>query len=159
MTEVYADRCVRVELDEGSGIVRFTRSEIPYATNTEIVAIHEQIARELDRLGRDRRSLLVDLRRAPMNHDPAFEEPAERARALLQRGFSRVAVLVQTAIGALQVRRHVREDGRDIGVFSREQDALDDLAIRLDIEGAPKSGVGALDEGPFRSLGRRAARR
>lgn len=164
MGEVHADPCVTVELDSESGVLYYVRTEVPYRSNADFVAMHVEIGRALDRIGRDGHTLLVDMRRATMNNDPAFERAAERARVFLLRGFSRVAVLVNTAVGSLQVKRHVREDGRDIGVFSNEQEALDYLAGKIELpaksdEDMPRSGVGVAGEGAFRHIRRRAAKR
>jgi hypothetical protein len=159
VAELFSDACVLVRLDTASGVVHFVRTEQAYPSHSEIVALHARVGRILDRIGRERHTLLVDMRRAPMNNDPAFEKAAESARRILLRGFPRVAVLVQTAVGALQVKRHVREDGREIGVFTSEQDARAFLAGQLEVEEAPKSGVESSRGGPFQSLTRGTSRR
>jgi hypothetical protein len=124
-----------------------------------MAAIHAQIGRALDQLGRERHTLLVDMRRAPLNNDPAFERAAKRARAILVRGFPRVAVLVQTAVGALQVKRHVRSDGLSIPVLGDEAQALDFLLGKVELDDGPASGVDTLLDGPFNNLSRRSGRR
>jgi hypothetical protein len=143
MRELYADRCVRVTLDDQSSVLCFERSEEPYASAAEFLSIHAQVGRVLDHLGRDRHGLLVDMRRAPLNNDPDFERTAERGRAILVRGFARVAVMVRTAVGALQVKRHVREDGRDILVTTEPWRARDFLAEgpKGEAESTPPNGV------------------
>lgn len=139
MLELYAAPCATLHLDPETGVMRFTRTEVPYASNAEMAAIHAQIGRVLDRHGRDRHTLLVDMRRAVMNNDPSFEQAAARARSILVRGFSRVAVLVQTAVGALQVKRHVQHDGLSIPVLSSEALALELLTGSVDADHAPPS--------------------
>lgn len=70
--------------------------------------------------------LLIDLRRSVGRNDPEFEtQLAERRRELFRR-FKRSCVLVQTAIGRLQVKRHVDEDGFGdrVSVFDNEAAAL-----------------------------------
>lgn len=70
--------------------------------------------------------LLIDLRRSMGRNDPEFEEQlAERRRELFRR-FERSCVLVQTAIGRLQVQRHAEEDGfgDTVRVFDDEDAAL-----------------------------------
>lgn len=159
MESVFSHACIALLLEGEVGVIRFVRSEVPYASPQDMIAIHAQAGRVLDRLGRGRHLLLVDMRRAQMNNDPEFEKAAERARAILVRGFSRVAVLVETAVGALQVKRHVREDGRDIGVFSVEAQALEFLGGKVDPDTAPPSGVGVVRDGPFGHLARLSGRR
>lgn len=139
MRELHSDARVTVLLDPDTRVIRFVRSAEPYASNAEMAAIHAQIGRVLDKLGRDRHTLLVDMRLAPMNNDPSFEQAADRARALLVRGFPRVAVLVKTAVGVLQVRRHVAQDGRQIPVLGSEAMAVDYLLGRADPADAPPS--------------------
>ncbi|APR86801.1 hypothetical protein A7982_12150 [Minicystis rosea] len=139
MRELYADPCATVHLDPDTGVIRFTRTEVPYASNAEMAAIHAQIGRIFDHHGRARYTLLVDMRRAVMNNDPAFEQAAQRARAILVRGFPRVAVLVQTAVGALQVKRHVQHDGLSIPVLSSEPLALEFLLEKAEDLPPPSS--------------------
>jgi hypothetical protein len=142
MRELLADACGTLVLDEETGVVRFTRSETPYASNAHLASLHAQIGRVCDRLGRERHTLLVDMRRAPLNNDPSFEQAAVRARAILVRGFPRVAVLVQTAVGSLQVKRHIRQDGLTIAVLQNDADAILYLTAPEGAEAAPPSSTG-----------------
>lgn len=75
-------------------------------------------------------SLLVDLRSAPQRNDPAYEKAASREPVALTRDFVRVAGLVRTAAGKLQVGRHVRHAGIQMQVFSDEVEALEYLQPR-----------------------------
>jgi hypothetical protein len=145
--------CCTVSLDLARGVFRFTRSEVPYASLEDIVDLHQRIGRVFDRMGRDRHVLLVDMRRATLNNRPEFEQAAARARTVLVRGFRRVAVVVQTAVGALQVGRHLREDGVPGEVFTDDALALEYLS-RVEIEPAPSSGVSSSRDGPFAHLSR-----
>jgi hypothetical protein len=147
-----------VSSEPAQGILRFSRTELPYPSLDEMIELHERIGRTFDRLGRDRHVLLVDLRRGPLNNKPDFETAMARGRAILVRGFPRVAVLVQTAVGMLQVRRHLREDGIPGDVFTDEAEALSYLA-RADFDHAPPSGVSRTPDGPFGHLARRAGKR
>jgi hypothetical protein len=110
----------RLTVEPDSRLVRFVRSDTPYPSNEEIVRAHEEASEAIDRFGRAGSRLLVDMRDAQINNQPGFEHAAGRGRTLLVRGFDRVAVVVRTAIGELQVRRHVREDRLDVGVFQDE---------------------------------------
>lgn len=105
-------------------LVRYVRSSVPYPSLEEYERLHQQAARLLDHLGRKRHVLLVDMRAATMNNDPAFERAATRARQLLVRDFRRLAVLARTAVGALQIGRHIREDSLDSPIFSDETAAI-----------------------------------
>src|SRR5262249_4568143 len=125
-------------------VVRFTRTERPYPSNEEVERLHEQIAPQLDRLGRQDLCLLVDMRSAPLNNTPGFEQSMARARVLLIRGFSRISVLVRTAVGALQARRYSRGDAINVHVFQDEATAMSFLrSLPVDAQ-APRSGVNDL---------------
>jgi hypothetical protein len=66
--------------------------------------------------------LLIDLRLSVGRNDPEFETQLVERRRELFRRFRRSCVLVLTAIGRLQVQRHVDEDGfgDTVRVFSDE---------------------------------------
>ncbi len=76
---------------------------------------------------RGRFALLVDLRDGPMRNDPAFEQVFRDRQRQLFGGFRRVALLVRTAVGALQINRQARAMGRTAVVFHDEQAAIDHL--------------------------------
>ena len=64
--------------------------------------------------------LVVDLRAAPGRNDDAYEVAVAPFRRALLESAQRVAVLVRTRVGALQVARHAREDGLDVFVTDDE---------------------------------------
>jgi hypothetical protein len=125
-------------------LVRYVRTSVPYVSVFEFELLHERVAALFDQLGRRQHVLLVDTREAVMNNDPAFEKASNRARPSLVRDFRRIAVLVKTAVGALQVGRHIREGGIDSTVFNDEKAALAFLlssAPGLDADHSPTSSV------------------
>ncbi len=162
MRALVSNAYVSVSIDPVLGILRFDRSDAPYASHEDLLLVHKQVGQMFDRLVRARHVLLVDMRRAPLNNGADFEAAAARARAILVRGFSHVAVLVQTATGMLQVNRHLREDGVPGQVFTDEEQALAYLrrAVERKSEGdsGPPSG-GRVKDGPFDHLARLAGRR
>jgi hypothetical protein len=71
---------------------------------------------------------LIDLRNGPTGrNDDEFERATRSAQTELVRNFSRVAFLVRSAVGKLQVRRLAR-GGNAGNVFLDEQEALRYLA-------------------------------
>ncbi len=70
--------------------------------------------------------LLIDLRASVGRNDPEFEERLVERRRELFRRFGQTAVLVRSAVGRMQVQRHVDEDGfsGSVTVFSSEPEAL-----------------------------------
>ena len=131
-------------------LVRYVRTSVPYASIFEYELLHERISGFFDQLDRRQRVLLVDMREAVMNTDPAFEKAAGRARQLLARDFRRIAVLVKTAIGALQVGRHIREDASGSTVFNDETAAISFLlgVSGFDADPSPISSVRAPRSSP-----------
>jgi len=117
-----------IDWDGTRGLARFVRTGLPYAT---IAAIDEDgmaIQRVLERAGKIR--LLVDLRPVKPRNDPSFEVAIANFRRRVLGGRQRVAILVRTAVGALQVKRHIREDGFHVEVFTSEEEALAYLDMR-----------------------------
>ncbi len=149
--------CV-VSLDHASSVLRFTRTALVYASLDDVRVLHLGVGRIFDRLGRERHVLLVDMRQAPLNNDPGFDQAAGRGRAILVRGFRRVGVLVQTAVGALQVARHLREDRVPGEVFSDEAQALAYLG-QLEVARLPPGAAAKPADGPFGHLARLAGKR
>jgi hypothetical protein len=67
---------------------------------------------------------VTDLRLAPPRNDAAFEQATRSLRAALSAHFARVAVLLQTPVGVLQVNRINRDDGSALFVTMSEEEAL-----------------------------------
>jgi len=111
-----------IEADRHGGFYRFTRTERPYPSSAAVDVEANEIERVLSRHGRPR--LLVDLRAAAPRNDPGFEVAVAKLRHKLFKGSERSAILVRTAVGALQVKRHMREDGISVEVFQTEEDAI-----------------------------------
>jgi hypothetical protein len=116
--------CLVVTVDPASSIVRYVRRAQAFPSAAETIRQHVELGEHLDRLRRRDFGLLVDVRAAPFNPSPAFETAIAESRRHLFRGFPRVVILVQSAIGALQLARHVREDGLGIPVLRDEQEAV-----------------------------------
>jgi len=110
----------------GLPVVRVQRTEQSFPSAAEVVAAFTEVNRALDTLDRGRHGLLVDIRAATGRNDPEFEQTFAPLRAEMERGFARVAVLVRSITGTLQVQRHVREDGLDTEVrpFTDEAEAV-----------------------------------
>lgn len=68
--------------------------------------------------------LLLDLRDGPPRPEPAFEELVGRHRDAIFSRFSRVAVLVRTAAGKLQVQRMNRGASSHVLTFDDEDRAF-----------------------------------
>jgi sulfite reductase (NADPH) flavoprotein alpha-component len=68
----------------------------------------------LAKLGEEHRiyGIVVDTREAPLRNDKAFEETMAKFRLELTAHFERTAVLLESALGELQVTRLERDEGR-----------------------------------------------
>ena len=92
------------------------------------------VVETLDRAGRGG-PLLVDLRAARGRNDEPFEAVMRSYRPRLLAGFSPVGILVRSVVGALQVQRHIREDGGESVVSSDLGLILETLGLKEAPEG------------------------
>lgn len=95
-------------------VIERTASSPAQADPAEIFGPAEEALREIER---EKFALLVDVRQARGRNDREFERRFEPLRQSLQRGFRRVAVLVSTPLGKLQVQRYAREDRTNGAAF------------------------------------------
>lgn len=122
--EILRNEHFTVLIDSAQRLARVTRSALPFTSAEEVEQKWLEVSRALDRAGRHRLAQLVDLRAAPGRNEPEFEKAMMRVRPLVMQGFSRIGILVQSTVGALQIKRHVREDGIDRMVSSSESELL-----------------------------------
>ena len=99
----------RVSVGDPEGVVRLVRTEEPFDS---IDALRNAtLAVELAVIGLPRGlSLLIDAREARARNDAEFEAEFKQARRPILAHFARIAVLVKSAAGRLQVSRYGRED-------------------------------------------------
>jgi hypothetical protein len=117
---------VSVRRAPGSHLVRVMRTGIPITDLAQIEQSWGAVNRAMLPLHRPDHSLLIDMRSAHGRNDDAFERAVAPHRAATVSGFRRVAVLVGSLPGQLQVQRHVREDHLgEVRVFASEALALD----------------------------------
>lgn len=108
------------------GVVRVVRTSAAIETLEQVDEVWGAVSRALVSLDRARHVLLMDMREAPGRNDDAFERRVAKYRTATVQGFVRVAVLVRSLPGQLQVQRHAREDGLGmVHIFAAEQAALD----------------------------------
>ncbi|WP_437729824.1 hypothetical protein [Sorangium sp. So ce1335] len=128
MLEILRNAHYVVTVNPAVKLARIMRSAVPSESAAQFEEGWMEVSRALDRVGREGLCLLVDLRSAVGRNDPAFEAAMQRIRPVVMRGFRRVAVLVRTPAGALQIQRHVREDGVERMIGSDEARLLEYLA-------------------------------
>ncbi|HEX2873033.1 MAG TPA: protein kinase [Polyangiaceae bacterium] len=107
-------------------IVLVRRSARNFANAGEVMDERRRIGTALDQLGRDRKRLLVDSRRAPLSTDDRLASEFMALREEIGRGFERTAVVVGSKIGILQANRLNRETTLDgaLAAFENDRDAL-----------------------------------
>jgi eukaryotic-like serine/threonine-protein kinase len=107
-------------------VVLVRRSARKFVDETEVAEERRRIGSALDRLGRQRKRLLVDSRRAPLSTDDRLAAAFMALREEIGRDFERTAVVVDTKIGILQANRLNRETTLNgaLAAFESESEAL-----------------------------------
>ena len=122
---------VEIEPDPDHHVVVFRRTAAPLPeSEPDLREFYEQIAGVFDGLPLEHWGLLVDGRAPRGRNDETFERVQNEYRPRLFGRFGRVAALVRTSVGALQVDRYIKDEGESFGVFSEEDDALSFLGTR-----------------------------
>jgi hypothetical protein len=101
----------------GTQVIRITRTAKPFSTLDELRQAWNAVLAVLEGVDRARYALIVDIRSVSGRNDAAFESAFAPYRAGAQRGFRKVAVIVSTSSGQLQVGRHAKEDGLPVRGF------------------------------------------
>lgn len=107
----------------GRGVV-IRRTARRHESLDEVAAAFASIYAQLEGMRLFEVSLVVDLRAVVGRNDESFEAEVAPHRRRLIRSFERVAILVRTAVGALQVKRMFVSEGIDVDVFTSEDDCL-----------------------------------
>lgn len=108
-----------------SGFIRLVRSAARFESKAQVVDARLWVGRQLDAFGRIGRGILIDSRLAPpstdFEHGPEFFD----LRRETERGFLRIAVVVQSKLGVLQAHRIAAQDKSGLVVFENESDAVE----------------------------------
>lgn len=117
------------DVDVGEGIVTIRRTKERYDLRQDLYEVCGptfEVLRPLRHLG-----LIIDLRGVVGRPDAGFESKFARARAELMNGHPRIAVIVETVVGRLQISRQIRDD---VGP-ERQRVFLDEDAARAFAQG------------------------
>lgn len=106
-----------VVTEERGGVIRLDRTSVPFVDFAEMESSMEDLNGRMDALNRPAHRLLVDTRQATGRNDPEFEQAFAPHRRRMLEGFERRAVVVRRVVGQLQVQRHARADGLEVGAF------------------------------------------
>ncbi len=113
-----------VEHDVPRSFLRFRRTSQPFGSREEIQAQLVDASRILAGVDRAKLGLLLDMRDGPMRNDETYEEALSGREMHFFGGFARLATLVRTQVGKLQVLRRTREAGVSRPVFTDEAEAI-----------------------------------
>lgn len=117
------DRYWTLEEHPEDKIVVLRRSPLPVEDIDELMASNERIIARLEPRFADY-GVIVDIREAPQRNDLSFEDAMLRLRLVLSTGFARLAVLLESATGILQVNRIGRNDGAETFATMNEYAAV-----------------------------------
>jgi hypothetical protein len=125
MLKLLDSKAFVVEFDMDRGLIRATRSEIPFASAEDVDAAYAELFAKLERFDRKKLVALGDMRKAPRTApDSDIEVAQKRNVRALSQGFRRTAVLLRTPVGMLQASRVKSENDAQNGVFLDEDKAL-----------------------------------
>ena len=122
--EIYRDDYVHVLLEQGGALVRVVRSARAFRDTATIEQVFGAVYFVLRAQKLKDWVLLSDQRLAPGRNEPEFEQALARSRNQIYPLFRKRAVLVQTAIGKLQVDRLTKEDNQERMVSHDEAELL-----------------------------------
>jgi hypothetical protein len=109
--KTWNDDYMRLEIDPQRRLVIQVRTARAYEDIPIVTQSIESIVEQMGEIDRSQYALLQDLRLARGRNDPEFEATMATLLPRLSGGFRRVAVLVVTNIGRLQVQRYLERDG------------------------------------------------
>ncbi|MRG95060.1 hypothetical protein [Polyangium spumosum] len=132
--EVFRNPYMVLRHDVTRKLVIATRTSEPYPSIDAMRETFVEMESALGYVSRPRTMILIDARPAPPRNDPEFEAEFGRLRKHFLREFQKIATLVQTAVGILQVTRQVRTDERAMGVFTDPSEALAYLGVTMEPE-------------------------
>jgi hypothetical protein len=124
MDELFRSTHLIVIREEGGRVIRARRTSAAFATAADMYAVESQFLRAVPMRDRFATSVLVDVRDAPMLANDGLEIEAAKVIDAMASDFERSALLVRTAVGALQVRRIARTNHFRLELFEDEAMAL-----------------------------------
>jgi len=107
------------------------RSAFSFGSVEELTACFDRMIRALATVDRTRFVLLVDVRLGPSRTDPDFERAFAVKRRALVAGFAKVAIVVKSLGGRVQVQRHAQADKVGMRDFDKPELALAFLGVEV----------------------------
>jgi hypothetical protein len=122
MRTLHESAFLRVDVDTERSILWIRRSALPFPSIEEARLENLTVAQK----GRDLhlRYIVLDSRLAPGRNDDDFERAMQPIFHSYISRFERAVMLVQSAIGRLQMQRLSKNSPVPIGVFNSDEEAL-----------------------------------
>ncbi len=111
LSEHYNDPYITVLAEVPGTLIRLQRSNLQHPTPADLEQSFRNVAVAIDRLGRTGHVMLVDMRAAFGRNEPEFDAALRRVRPVVERDILRIAVLLRSTVGMLQMKRINGEDG------------------------------------------------
>lgn len=117
MTMVLSTDHWTLEEDVQARVVVLRRTGTPFADVDDIVRANDQ-AMACFRAEHRTWGVVVDMRHAPRRNDAEFENAMRHLRDRIGKSFARVALVLESAAGVLQVNRIARDEGASDKTFA-----------------------------------------
>lgn len=131
--EIYRSPFFIASVNDERRILSRARTDRAFETISEAQEAYEAMLKVVELFDRATHALLVDTRLAPPRNDPAFEQLIHRFYPRLYAGYPRIAAVVKTQVGRLQITRIAQAFNYDIRTFMTEGEAR----AYLESAGAP----------------------
>jgi hypothetical protein len=129
--EIHRSAYFVMRYDQARRLIVLTRTAEPYPSLEVLRETFAHMDGAVAHIWKQKTCLLIDSRRSPARNDPAFEAEFRRLRQQFLRDLQKVATVVTTAVGVLQVARHMRVDEMPVGVFTDVAEALAYLGVSM----------------------------
>jgi hypothetical protein len=128
MKRIFENKHWTIDEREAGGVLVLSRTSEPFATGGDVTRAFDEVLTALAPYRPVGRPLLVDLRAVRGRDDAEYERAAAREPEEIAKRFVRVALLIRTAVGELQLRRTLKGIARRMVVFTDEAQALAHLS-------------------------------
>ena len=129
--EIHRDPYMVLRYDQSRRLLVLTRLSEHYPSIEVLRETFGHMETNTAHIWRQKTILLIDARRSPARNDAVFEAEFDRLRKHFLRDWQKIGSIVQTAIGVLQVARHMRKDELPVGVFTDVSEALAYLGVSM----------------------------
>lgn len=134
LREIHRSPYMVLRYDQARHLLVVTRLSEHYPSIEVLRETFRRMDADTAHIWREKTCLLIDTRRSPARNDAVFEAEFARLRKHFLRDLQKVATVVRTAVGVLQVARHMRHDDLPRGVFTDVAEALAYLGMSMPAE-------------------------